>query len=41
VDERYDRPAPDLGKYVRVRFRSGDATVYEVPAELARDESSR
>lgn len=34
VDERYDRPAPDLGKHVTLRYRSGDSTVYEVPAEF-------
>jgi len=41
VDERYDRPSPNLGKYVKLRYRSGDCTVYEVPPELSRDVSAR
>lgn len=32
VDQRYDLPSPYLGRFVPLRFRSGDCLVYEIPA---------
>ena len=31
VDDRYDRPAPELDDVARLRFRAGNAAVYQVP----------
>ena len=30
VDDRYDRPSADLGRYAKLRFHSGDCEVYSI-----------